>query len=71
MKSLSRDEMKKVMGGTMQTFICNYKDVNGVTQSIKLDANNVNGAQALGDYLAWSDEYTDMFPSGVDCPGAE
>jgi hypothetical protein len=67
---LSRDAMKSIRGGSAW-FDCNYTDGAGHVHQIQIDADNINQAQAWGDSYAYSDRYTQLYPNGIDCPGAE
>lgn len=68
-KALSKSEMKEVLGG-VASYSCSYVGQDGKTHSINVQGDNVNQAQANADVLAYSDQYTQAFPSGIDCPGA-
>ena len=67
---LTKDAMRKIIGGR-QEFACNYVGTDGLSHEIDITADNINQAQAIGDSYAYSNQYTMMFPSGIDCPGAE
>ncbi len=67
---LTKDAMRKIIGGR-EDFTCSYTGTDGQSHDIIITADNINQAQALGDSYAYSNQYTNMFPSGIDCPGAE
>ncbi len=66
---LSRDAMKKIHGG--MDFNCNYVGTDGKSHPIIIAGDNINQAQANADVLAYSNDFTNDFPTGIDCPGSE
>ena len=64
--------MKNVVGGKPQTFECfAVTSTGGQGGSIYFSADNVDAAQGLADYYANQSAFTQQFPYGIDCPGAE
>jgi len=69
---LNRVEMKNVLGGKAATYTC-YAVTQGGGQgvSVSIPADNVDQAQARADSIAYSNASSDLYPYGIDCPGAE
>ncbi|WP_147425610.1 hypothetical protein [Mucilaginibacter gracilis] len=68
---LSRVAMKNVLGGNAPVvFVCKYIGQDGKSHNISFTADNADAAQGAADYVAYSDAYSQTYPSGIDCPGA-
>jgi|GEM_PF-2620670 len=69
---LSKAEMKRVLGGKTATFTCYaVTQSGGQGMKVTVSGDNIDQAQANADDIAWSNSSGNLFPYGIDCPGAE